>query len=478
MNRKLIFWYKLPLRIRLSIKYSLLFVSIVVLMNVGVYTVVHHALYREIEQELRLNTRLVQRTFAEAPADAVLDPLIILPPRVEGLETTSSYLQISNLMGGVLRVSPNLGGQRLVLSDAQLRAAIAGESSITTVILGRARILVLTTALRAAGTPVAIMQIGQSLHTFDITIRILSWSLLTSTLVSLVAAVRGGMQIAERSLQPVTEITDAAQQIVHTSDLSRRIPLMLTDDEISKLINMMNAMISRLEALFIAQRRFVADVSHELRTPLTAMRGHLEMIQLGLLTDGIARQESVTDMMREVMRMKRMTDDLLLLAQSEAGLPIHFAPVVLDDIVLQVVRELRPLCDGVVLVPRIEEQVEINADGDRIKQALINMVANAIQHTPSGGRVTVSLWRDQACAFLEVQDTGLGIDAHDLPYVFDRFYRTDRSRMRRSGGAGIGLSIVRWIVRAHQGEVSVESRPNHGAIFTISIPFQSAEARH
>ena len=478
MSHKPVFWRKLPLRIRLSIKYSLLFISVVVVLNIGVYSVVRNALFAEIEQELYVNTKLIQRAFTNNPADFMMGALDTFPPRVEGLETSSSYIQISSLTGNVIAGSANLGGQRLVLSDEQQRIVHSEHSIVETVILGRARVLVLTTTLTENNKPVAFIQIGLPLRSFDTTMRFLSWCLLVSTLISLVVAVRGGIQIAERSLQPVSEITDAAQQIVHTGDLSRRIPLMLTDDEVSKLISTMNAMIGRLETLFIAQRRFVADVSHELRTPLTAMRGHLEMIQLGLLTDGIARQETVTDMMREVMRMKRMTDDLLLLAQSESGLQIHFAPVVLDDIVLQVVRELRPLCDDVLLIPRIEEQVEIEADSDRIKQALINMVANAIQHTPVGGRITVSLWRNQIYAFLEVQDTGVGIDSHDLPYVFERFYRTDRSRIRRSGGAGIGLSIVRWIVRAHYGDISVESRPNHGAVFTVQLPLQHRNNRN
>lgn len=279
MRRKFLFWDRLPLRIRLSIKYSLLFVSIVVILNLGVYSVVRSALFAEIEQELYVNMRLVQRAFADAPLNLGVDSLIAFPPRVEGLENSSSYIQISNLTGKTVLGSPNLGGQQLLLSDEQQNAVSAGQSTIEAVILGRARILVLTQALINKDIPVAIIQVGLPLQAFDTTMRILSWCLLVSTFVSLIVAVRGGIQIAERSLQPVAEITDAAQQIVHTGDLSRRIPIMLTDDEVSKLISTMNAMLSRLETLFIAQRRFVADVSHELRTPLTAMRGHLEMIR-------------------------------------------------------------------------------------------------------------------------------------------------------------------------------------------------------
>lgn len=147
----------------------------------------------------------------------------------------------------------------------------------------------------------------------------------------------------------------------------------------------------------------------------------------------------------------------------------------LDDLVLEVVRELRPLANGVALVPQIAEQIEIVGDRIRIKQALINLVANALQHTPVGGRVQVELAHDGECALLRVRDNGVGIAQTDLPQIFDRFYRADPSRTRRAGGAGLGLAIVRRVAEAHGGRVAVESTVGDGSVFTIMLPHAEPE---
>nr|WP_255604371.1 HAMP domain-containing sensor histidine kinase [Oscillochloris sp. ZM17-4] len=289
-------------------------------------------------------------------------------------------------------------------------------------------------------------------------------------LIALVAAVRGSVWIVGRSLGPVNEITSTARQIFQAADLARRVPASPADDEIGALADTINAMLERLESLFTAQRRFVADVSHELRTPLTAMRGHLELLQRGVVHDDADHAEMTADLLREVNRLSRMANDLLLLAQAEVGLQLRYAPLALDELVLEVVRELRTLGEGVALRPQLAEQVAISGDRDRIKQALINLVANAIQHSPAGGTVTVGLDQSGAAAHLRVRDEGPGIAPDDLPHVFERFYRADRARAQRTGGAGLGLSIAQWVARAHGGEVAVESDPGQGATFIISLP--------
>ncbi|KPV49578.1 histidine kinase, partial [Kouleothrix aurantiaca] len=223
-----------------------------------------------------------------------------------------------------------------------------------------------------------------------------------------------------------------------------------------------------------AQRRFVADVSHELRTPLAAMQGNLEVLDRGAARDPELLAESLADMRREVARLIRMANDLLLLAQSEAGVQILHEPVELDTLLLEVHRELRPLAGDVQLILGEEDQVVVMGDRDRLKQALLNLGINAVQHTPPGGSVTLSLARTETQAVLSVADTGVGIGPEHLAHVFERFYRADRARTRNRGGAGLGLPIVKWIVDAHGGQVRVASEPGVGSRFTIELPLAPA----
>ena len=299
-------------------------------------------------------------------------------------------------------------------------------------------------------------------------------SLAAAGLIVLIAGVRGGAWLAARALSPVGEIARTAQRIVRAEDLGQRVPAGPTDDELSQLSATINEMLERLQELFSSQRRFVADVSHELRTPLTAMRGNLELLRRGAARDPAALDESLAAMEREANRLVRLVGDLLLLAQAEAGLDIRHEPVALDDLVLEVVRELHPLADGVALAPEIAEQVEALGDRDRLKQALLNVVVNALQHTPAGGCVRVALDRVDGHAELRVSDTGEGIVDEDLPRVFDRFYRADKARSRSTGGAGLGLAIVKWIAEAHGGSVKATSAPGHGSTFVLELPLAAA----
>src|SRR5262249_32003856 len=245
-------------------------------------------------------------------------------------------------------------------------------------------------------------------------------SLVVAGVIVLIAGVRGGAWLAERALSPVGEIARTAQHIVRAEDLAQRVPAVPSDDELGQLAATINEMLERLEGLFTAQRRFVADVSHELRTPLTAMRGNLELLRRGVSRDPAALDESLGAMEREVNRLVRLAGDLLLLAQAEAGLNLRREPVALDELVLEVVRELRPLADGVALTPEITEQIEVLGDRDRLKQALLNVVVNALQHTPAGGSVRVALDHGGGQARLRVSDTGVGIAREDVQRVFDR----------------------------------------------------------
>jgi heavy metal sensor kinase len=466
----------MPLRTRLALGYTAFFALALVLLAIGVFLAVRQALLTEMEQQLHASSELIRQDFDASDAelaDYFNDPAFLLrthPPRIEGLESPALYVQIATRSGAIVATSGSLHEQHLPLSDADRAAALSGRTQFAEVQLGEARVLMLVRPLLADQAIVGVLQVAQPLREVARTLRLLLLSLTATGLFALLAAIRGGAWLTGGALRPVGQIAKTARQIIRAEDLARRVPGVPAHDEIGQLTTTINEMLERLEQLFTTQRRFLADVSHELRTPLTAMRGHLEILRRGAAQDPRALDESLTDMEREVNRLTRLVRDLLLLAQAEAGIHLQREPVALDELVLEVVRELRPIAAGIVLTPIIAEQVEVHGDHDRLKQALLNLVVNGLQHTPPGGTVQVALARADQHACLSVRDTGEGIAAEDLPHVFDRFYRTDLSRSRRSGGAGLGLAIVKWVAEAHGGQVEAHSAPGQGSTFILSLP--------
>jgi heavy metal sensor kinase len=465
----------LPLHTRLALGYGAFFVLVLTLLGIGIYLAVQNALLRQMRHELQTSGELIQQDFdaSNAALRDYFDDASFLTrthPRIEGLTSPALYAQATTAAGVVVVTSPSLQNQLLPLSETQRAAALAGKAQTAEAQLGESSVLILTRPLLADQKVVGVLQVAQPLREIDQTMRLLIVSLAATSLIALLAALRGGAWLASRALLPVAEVAQTARRIVRAEDLAQRVRPASNDDEIGQLVSTVNEMLERLETLFNSQRRFVADVSHELRTPLTAMRGNLELLRRGATRDTQALDDSLAAMEREVNRLVRLASDLLLLAQAETGATLRHEPVALDELVLEVVRELAPLAQGVALAPDVAEQVEAQGDRDRIKQALLNMTINALQHTPAGGRVRVALAREGRCARLSVSDSGAGISAADLPRVFDRFYRADTARSRVTGGAGLGLAIVKWVAEAHGGQVAACSTPGQGSQFILWLP--------
>lgn len=289
--------------------------------------------------------------------------------------------------------------------------------------------------------------------------------------VIVLLAIGGGYWLMRRSLEPVDEITERAKGITSTN-LSERLPVIRTGDELERLSAALNGMIARLEDAFQHINRFSADASHELRTPLTILQLELEGIIHSPTLSG-AMEEQVGSALEETHRMSRIVENLLTISRLDAGdAHLEKLPVNLSALVTATAVEMKILAQekSIGLHVSSEDDVWVNGDRTRLQQVVVNLIDNAIKYTPEGGRVDIRLREESHRAVLEVADDGVGIPAHAIPHVFERFYRVDKARSRASGGAGLGLSIVKSICAAHGGGIRVLSEGGRGSCFRVDLP--------
>lgn len=312
--------------------------------------------------------------------------------------------------------------------------------------------------------------------------------LLISGLAGAIFASIGGWLLAGRALAPVNRIMASAEDIANdrsAASLSRRVEVPATGDEIAQLAETFNDMLDRIEQSFAAQRRFVADASHELRTPLTSIKGNIDVLRRQLAAGRTLTPEDIVDALgdvgRESARMSRLVEDLLALARNESvgyATTAGMHPTSLDVIAGEAVRTAEGLLQGQHLKLDAPDAVTVTANGDQLIQVMLILLDNAIRHTPAGGTITLHVGQDidpvdgVACARIDVEDTGHGIDPEHLPHLFERFYRAENARDRSTGGTGLGLAIALAIVRAHAGWIDVASAPERGTRFTVWIPLR------
>jgi two-component system, OmpR family, sensor kinase len=293
--------------------------------------------------------------------------------------------------------------------------------------------------------------------------------------LGLVAALLMGTWIAGHALGAVDQIITEVREITDGRSLHRRLAEPVVRDELGRLAETLNQMMTRLERSFSALRRFTADASHELKTPLTVLRAGVERA----ITTPNLPQETLAvleETLQEIKRMTELVDALLTLARADEGIaPLHREPVDLRDIVHEVQETGELLAEeaGVTMeVATPAEPMVVSVDASRIRQLILNLVTNAVKYTPAGGSVRMQLGAGNGRVALSVADTGIGIAPGDLPHIFDRFWRADSARTRTGErpGAGLGLAICKWIAEAHGGQIDVVSRPGRGTTFTVTLP--------
>ena len=412
----------MSIRFRLTVWYSALLGAMLLLFSFGLYSFLTNAILADVS-----NTLKGQGEQAAAVIELELDPMAAvrrddtsLLPRV--VFATQVYAQVLTPDGVIYQRSPNLKNmdQILPISQEMLDRNLKGQSGYYTLRQQGTPIHVYSMPIHHTnGDIVGVLQIGQSLVDMQNMLGRVRTALYLISVLGIIGTALGGALLARSALRPIDDITATARRIGRTENLAERIAIPDSGDEVSRLAETFNEMLTRLDHLFQTQQRLVGDVSHELRTPLTTIQGNLDLLKRGAIEDAELRQEALAEIETEARRMTRMVGDLLLLAQADAGHVLNRAPVELDTLLLDVFRQGVMMAQGQVeLRLGHEDQAQIMGDVDRLRQLLLNLIDNAIKYTPAGGMITLALYRESAQVRIEVTDTGIGIPEKDLPHIF------------------------------------------------------------
>lgn len=315
----------------------------------------------------------------------------------------------------------------------------------------------------------ALLQVGKTSESRDQLLSNFRRVLIIGAGAALLIGMAGGMFLTRSTLKPLRNLRDAVRRILQTGQTDDRVPVYGTDDAVDELSGLFNAMLARITTLIHGMRNALDHVAHDLRTPMTRLRVTAES---ALATNDPARyREALSDCLEESDRVLSMLTTLMDISEAETGtMKLHVSQVDVGQLITETAELYEDTADeaGVALSTSAPPNLLIQADRDRLRQALANLVDNAIKYTPRGGRVEITATRDPEAIAIRVSDTGAGISDQDLPRIFDRLYRGDQSRATR--GLGLGLSLVRAYIEAQGGTISVTSQPGSGSTFTISLP--------
>ena len=466
------------LRARLAVLISLLTVAIIAGIAIAVERGTKAELEGRLDDELALQVKEFE-SFGPVGRATTADELERAAKRFvssQRYHPSSTIFAISVDGAGLVTNQPELLGEEVEHLEedgeaeggedeegAVLRAD-PGLSEIETEETGSLRVLVVEVA--GGGTTAATFRVAEPRESIEDAEAGLGRTLAIVGAIALAVAIAGALWIAARIARPLRRIS-AVASAVDAGDLEPRIGELTTGDELEQLASSFDGMLDRLEAAFRRQRDFVSDASHELRTPLTILRGQLDRLR-GDDLDPAERERVLEVVRREVRRMERLVDDLLLLARAEAGTLIEPRPVDVADIIEDLRRDMPLFGDRDFHVAPAPPGT-IEADPERLSQVFRNLVGNAVEHTDSGDVVAVETTADDGVLRIAITDSGTGIDPAELDRLFDRFHRVDPARSP-DGGAGLGLAIARAIVVAHGGTIRAESRPGRGSTFTLELP--------
>lgn len=454
----------MSLRLRLTLLTGLLTGGAILIFALTFYLELQDNLFDAMDARLHERADLVARMIAENAG--VQGGTASIPLLVE-FDSPGIYVELIAPDGSVRVTSPNLAGGRLPSDPALDAAAREGRSAINNITAGGDEDLrLLVTPARSGG----LLAVAESLEPIERTLNQARTLLLAYGSLALLLVTAGAALLTGRSLAPISRLTHVASAIAATGHYHKRVPAPRRHDEIGQLATTINELIATVERTLGQQRQLLADTSHELRSPLTVVLANLNLLRRNL--DQHERDLSVDEAAAEAQRMRRLVNDLLLLARADATQAIARTAVPLDRLVEETVAIAARQNPAYPMSAHVDPAVVIG-DRERLTQLVRNLLENAIHHTPPGTPIDIALRRLDGVAELTVVDGGPGIAPEHLPHIWDRFYRVDKARSRAQGGTGLGLSIVKYIAEAHGGSVAAASDLGSGTTFTISLPLEA-----
>jgi heavy metal sensor kinase len=460
----------LPIRLRLTAWYFAVLAVVLSAFGVSAYLEMRHSIHRTVDEELQIRAegvhQLIERTIQRgAPGD--------LP---EGLREHTELRQ----GGALLQVSDEQGDwlyRSKVMSDYGLPkpATIRNPNRAIDFRGGAVPLRVWNEQVNVGGHSYLI-QSAYEMDDFYGALEDFALLLFISIPLLLIGAAAGGYWISTRALAPVDQITQTARTI-SAQNLSSRLVVPNTGDELQRLSQTLNGMLGRLEAAFKKITQFTADASHELRTPVAVMRTRAEL-SLRKARSPEEYREVIAEVLAELEKTSALIEQLMFLARADSGAEtLHFSPTNVAEVLREACHQGSALAEAkqVAFAEHINgDSVWIRGDASSLRRLFLILIDNAVKYTAPSGRVEVSLHRNNGFAIAEVRDTGIGIAESDLPSVFERFYRADKARSRESGGVGLGLSIGRWITEVHAGTIEVQSAPGRGSVFQVRLPIANS----
>ena len=460
----------LPIKWRLTLWYGGVLSLILIIFASGIFIYFKNSLKDSIDAKIRSIGEVLSSSMTEAHGASVFGNFERYLENVLGRKPKGKFIQIMDTSGRIGAKMSDIEGEALPTSFNALERAMRGEIVYETIERTKPRLRMVTIPIMDNKKVTSVVQVGTSLEDFDETIRKLLLIMIISIPTSIIVTIVVGYFMAKKALRPVDQIRRAAVKI-SSSNLDEKIDITGRRDELGRLAETFNAMIGRLKDAFQRINQFSIDVSHELKTPLTILKGETE-VALRKEREKDDYRKLLLSNLEEIDRMSCIIDDLLLLSKADTKeIKLNIEEVALRDLIMDVCMNMKVVADKKSVELQISELEDVRLKGDELKlrRMLLNVVENGIKYSHVGGKVSVSSFINDGYAWIDVKDNGIGISEDDIKYVFDRFYRADRSRKRESG-SGLGLSISRWIAGAHKGSIEVKSQPAQGSVFTIKLP--------
>jgi len=450
----------LPISTRLTTWYFL-FVAVALIGFAALALIVmRQSIYATVDEQLEDRSHALQVLIARSGGEDLSDAV----REHNELQSSSQLLQVSDGAGKFLYRSP-------VMERLGVPAAQANQRQFANVAYGDLPLRILSSTVSVGGQRF-IVQVAEPMDDYLEALERFRTAMFISIPVLLLLAAGGGYWMSTRALRPVDRITHAAQMI-NPQDLSRRVIVPQTGDELQRLAETLNQMLQRIESAVARITQFTADASHELRTPVALIRTRAE-VTLAKPRNIDQYRDALKEVLAESERTTALIENLMTLARADTGSEtLNFNRTDIGDIAREVSTQAQTLSDAKQLhwsVAIPDAAIWVRGDANALRRLLLILVDNAVKYTPPAGSISLALQRNGSHAEIRVRNNGIGISADDLPHIFDRFYRADKARSRELGGTGLGLSIGRWIANAHGGDIQVETSTPNGTTFVVRLP--------